>query len=83
VGGGEKVGWVTAKSFSIAGQNLAPSFLVGGSETGHGAAAGRLGQNILGFANVEYDLAHRGGPAEGPAGALWPRTGEAEEGPDG
>ncbi len=57
VGGNEKVGWVTAKSFSIAGQNLAPSFLVGGGETGHGSA-GLLGQNILGFANVEYDLAH-------------------------
>jgi tetratricopeptide (TPR) repeat protein len=57
VGGTEKVAWVRARSFSIAGQDLAPSFLVGGGETGHDAA-GVVGQNILGFADVEYDLAH-------------------------
>lgn len=57
VGGTEKVAWVRARSFTIAGQDLAPSFLVGGGETGHDTA-GLLGQNILGFADVEYDLAH-------------------------
>jgi tetratricopeptide (TPR) repeat protein len=57
VGGQEKVAFVTAKSFSIAGQDLAGSFLVGGGEMGHDAV-GVIGQNILGFADVEYDLGH-------------------------
>jgi tetratricopeptide (TPR) repeat protein len=57
VGGTEKISWVTAKSFTVADQPLAGSFLVGGGETGHDTA-GVIGQNILGFADVEYDLAH-------------------------
>jgi predicted aspartyl protease len=57
VGGQEKVAFVTAKSFSVGGQNLAGSFLVGGGEMGHDVV-GVIGQNILGFADVEYDLAH-------------------------
>jgi len=58
VGGAEqKVAFVTARSFSVSDQGLAGSFLVGGGEMGHDAA-GVIGQNILGVADVEYDLAH-------------------------
>ena len=58
VGGFEqKLGFVTVSSFSIAGRPLAGAFMVGGGETGQDTA-GVIGQNILGFADVEYDLAH-------------------------
>ena len=58
VGGVEqKIGFVTTKSFSIAGQNVAGAFIVGGGEPGEDTA-GVIGQNILGYADVEYDLAH-------------------------
>ena len=46
----------TAKDFSLAGAPLPRvDFIVGGSDTG---TAGLLGQNILGLADVEYDLPH-------------------------
>ena len=46
----------TAKDFSLAGLPVPRvSFIVGGSDTG---TAGLLGQNILGLADVEYDLPH-------------------------
>jgi tetratricopeptide (TPR) repeat protein len=58
VGGAEaSPGFATAKDFSINGTKLAGAFVVGGGEVGHGNA-GVMGQNILGFADVEYDLAH-------------------------
>jgi len=58
VGGVEqKLAFVRTKPFSVAGQNYTGSFLVGGAEIGHDAA-GVIGQNILGVADVEYDLAH-------------------------
>ncbi len=58
VGGAmEKIGIATLGEFTIANQAFARSFLVGGSETGQDMA-GVIGQNILGFADVEYDLAH-------------------------
>lgn len=45
-----------AKNLTLAGIVLPPvEFLVGGSDTG---TAGLLGQNILGLADVEYDLPH-------------------------
>lgn len=58
VGGVEqKLAFVRTRPFSVAGQNYTGSFLVGGAEIGHDAA-GVIGQNILGVADVEYDLAH-------------------------
>ena len=53
----EKIGMTTLNDFTIAGQSFARSFMVGGSETGQDMV-GVIGQNILGFADVEYDLAH-------------------------
>lgn len=45
-----------AKDFSLAGIPIPRvEFIVGGSDTG---TAGLLGQNILGLADVEYDLPH-------------------------
>lgn len=45
-----------AKDFSLAGVPIPRAdFIVGGSDTG---TAGLLGQNILGLADVEYDLPH-------------------------
>lgn len=45
-----------AKDFSLAGVRIpVVDFIVGGSDTG---TAGLLGQNILGLADVEYDLPH-------------------------
>ncbi len=56
VGGETSLGVTTAKEFVIAGQKLPRiEFAVGGSSTRY---AGLLGQNILGLAGVEYDLAH-------------------------
>ncbi len=45
-----------ARDFSLAGVSIPHAdFIVGGSDTG---TAGLLGQNILGLADVEYDLPH-------------------------
>jgi tetratricopeptide (TPR) repeat protein len=58
VGGAERSpGFATARDFTINGVGLAGAFVVGGGEVGHDTA-GAMGQNILGFADVEYDLAH-------------------------
>jgi tetratricopeptide (TPR) repeat protein/predicted aspartyl protease len=47
----------TVKTFTLADINLKNvDFFVGGSEVGAGAA-GVIGQNVLGIADVEYDLA--------------------------
>ena len=56
IGGDTSAGIATADKFSLAGNALPKiDFIVGGSDTG---AAGLLGQNILGIADVEYDLPH-------------------------
>jgi tetratricopeptide (TPR) repeat protein/predicted aspartyl protease len=56
VNGGSSVSFTQAKNFSLAGLAIPKvDFLVGGSDTG---TAGLLGQNILGLADVEYDLPH-------------------------
>ena len=54
--GGDAEAWVsTVKTFTLAGYPIHNvEFLVGGSETG---SFGVLGQNVLGLADVEYDLA--------------------------
>ena len=56
IGGDTSLNVTTAKEFRLAGV-LIPhiEFAVGGSDTGY---AGLLGQNILGLADVEYDLPH-------------------------
>ncbi len=54
VGGSVSAGVTTVKRFTLAGQTIPNvQFVVGGSEVG---ATGLLGQNILGLADVEYDL---------------------------
>lgn len=53
----EKPGFATAKDFSINDVKAPGAFVIGGGEVGNDAA-GLLGQNILGFEDVEYDLAH-------------------------
>jgi tetratricopeptide (TPR) repeat protein/predicted aspartyl protease len=56
VGGETSISLATVKDFTLAGlpiHNI--QFLVGGTDTG---TAGLIGQNILGFADVEYDLPH-------------------------
>lgn len=56
IGGTTSAGIAVAKNFSIAGVPLpGADFVVGGSDTG---TAGLIGQNILGLADVEYDLPH-------------------------
>ncbi|MEG3124526.1 aspartyl protease family protein [Sphingomonas sp. GB1N7] len=56
IGGDTSLGVATAKTLGIGGQSIPHvDFAVGGSDTGH---AGLLGQNILGLADVEYDLPH-------------------------
>ncbi|NJC07229.1 tetratricopeptide repeat protein [Polymorphobacter fuscus] len=56
IGGASSIGVATAREIGIAGQTLNNiEFAVGGSDTGF---AGLLGQNILGLADVEYDLPH-------------------------
>ena len=56
IGGDASVGVATAREFRLGGQSLPHvQFAVGGSDTGY---AGLLGQNILGIADVEYDLPH-------------------------
>ncbi|RDE06984.1 aspartyl protease family protein [Sphingomonas aracearum] len=56
VGGTSSVGIGTTRDFKLGGVTLPKAdFIVGGSDTG---TAGLLGQNILGLADVEYDLPH-------------------------
>ena len=58
VGGMAQVQIATVKQFTLANIPIPRvQFLVGGSEPGQGAA-GALGQNVLGLADVEYDLAN-------------------------
>jgi tetratricopeptide (TPR) repeat protein len=58
VGGRESVELATVSRFTVADQTLTNrQFLVGGSETGHDVA-GLIGQNILGLADSEFDLAN-------------------------
>jgi len=57
IGGSVNPSIATVKELSLSGvklQNM--QFLVGGSEVG--GQVGLLGQNVLGIADVEYDLAH-------------------------
>jgi len=58
LGGSTDVSVTTVKVFTLAGMSV-PSvvFFVGGGEVGS-AAAGVLGQNVLGIADTEYDLAN-------------------------
>ena len=57
VGGTVDAGIARVATFSLGGQTLrGVEFLVAGN--GLGAADGLLGQNILGFADAEYDLAN-------------------------
>ncbi|MET0310018.1 MAG: aspartyl protease family protein [Sphingomonas sp.] len=56
INGDASAGVARAKDFSLAGIPIPRvEFIVGGSDTG---TAGLLGQNILGLADVEYDLPH-------------------------
>jgi tetratricopeptide (TPR) repeat protein/predicted aspartyl protease len=56
VGGDASAGSTIVDNFVLGGVPLRKvSFVVGGSDTG---TAGLLGQNILGLADVEYDLPH-------------------------
>lgn len=56
IGGDTSAGIADTSDFSVAGIKLPKvGFVVGGSDTG---TAGLLGQNILGIADVEYDLPH-------------------------
>lgn len=56
IGGDASAAFITAKDFSIGGIAIPKAdFVVAGSDTG---TAGLLGQNILGMADVEYDLPH-------------------------
>ncbi|MEG3165995.1 aspartyl protease family protein [Sphingomonas sp. PB2P19] len=56
INGDTSAGSTVAQNFSLGGVSIPKvSFIVGGSDTG---SAGLLGQNILGVADVEYDLPH-------------------------
>lgn len=56
IGGDTSAGVAVATNFSLAGVTIPKiDFVVGGSDTG---TAGFIGQNILGLADVEYDLPH-------------------------
>ena len=58
VGGATKAARVVVKTFTLAGLPLREvTFFEGGSGIGDGVA-GVLGQNVLGLADVEYDLAN-------------------------
>jgi tetratricopeptide (TPR) repeat protein/predicted aspartyl protease len=58
VGGEVRISLAIVKRFTIVGVTLKDrEFLVGGSETGQDTA-GLIGQNILGLADTEYDLAN-------------------------
>ena len=57
LGGDTSASIATVKEFTLAGVPLRNiQFIVGGSDIG--AGAGVLGQNVLGIADVEYDLQH-------------------------
>lgn len=56
IGGDTSAGYIVAKNFSLASVTIPnANFVVGGSDIG---TTGLLGQNILGIADVEYDLPH-------------------------
>jgi tetratricopeptide (TPR) repeat protein/predicted aspartyl protease len=56
VNGDSTASSATAQNFALGGVTIPKaSFIVGGTDTG---TAGLLGQNILGLADVEYDLPH-------------------------
>jgi tetratricopeptide (TPR) repeat protein len=56
IGGDTSAGIAETDTFSLAGIKLPKvSFIVGGSDMG---STGLIGQNILGLADVEYDLPH-------------------------
>jgi len=56
INGDTSASYANAKDFALAGVTIPRAdFIVGGSDTG---TAGLLGQNILGLADVEYDLPH-------------------------
>lgn len=56
IGGDSSAGAAETRNFTLGGVPIPKvSFIVGGSDTG---TAGLLGQNILGLADVEYDLPH-------------------------
>ncbi len=58
VGGDTSASITTVKSFKLAKADIPNiEFLVGGGDVGAGAA-GVVGQNVLGLADVEYDLEH-------------------------
>ena len=78
VGGSTSMGVATAKELRIDGHAIPKvDFAVGGSDTG---LAGILGQNILGLADVEYDLPHgmvrimKGTDCKGIGMAYWAGT---------
>jgi tetratricopeptide (TPR) repeat protein len=59
VGGRESISVATVKAFTVADQTLFNiQFLVSDNGLGEGGAAGFIGQNILGSADVYYDLAN-------------------------
>jgi len=88
VGGAESVSLGTAKDFNLVGFNAGPirnaQFLVVGNTLG-GGIAGVIGQNILGFADTEYDLANgvirlvRVKGCEGRSLAYWSKSQTAAE----
>jgi len=56
IGGESSAGYANSTTFSLAGIKWPKTdFVVGGSDTG---TSGLLGQNILGLADIEYDLPH-------------------------
>jgi len=56
IGGQSMVSFGHAKDFTLAGISIPKTdFIVGGSDTG---TAGLVGQNILAYADTEYDLPH-------------------------
>jgi tetratricopeptide (TPR) repeat protein/predicted aspartyl protease len=58
IGGEESVKLASVRHFTVAGATLTnKEFLVGGSELGN-ESAGLIGQNILGYADTDYDLAN-------------------------
>ncbi|WP_241656507.1 retropepsin-like aspartic protease [Sphingomonas oligophenolica] len=78
IGGDTSLGVATAKEVRIDGNAISHvEFAVGGSDTGF---AGLLGQNILGLADVEYDLPHgivrimKGTDCKGASMAYWAGT---------
>ena len=75
IGGDTSLAATTVTGFGLGGQVIPRvDFAVGGSDTGF---AGLLGQNILGLADVEYDLPHgavrlmRGQDCKNAAMAYW------------